>query len=101
MGDRNDWMVYIDGYHRNSDDPKDKAEKELFRLYTGKRGFEGCVRAAFWDELLSSLSDGIIEFGKRLDTIQERGDDEKVLLYFTDGRSASADAGMHSNIPIT
>ncbi|OCL02952.1 putative monooxygenase [Glonium stellatum] len=88
----NDWMVYIDGYHHNSADPNDTEEKELFRLYTGRRGFEGCVRAQFQDELINLLPPDIIEFGKRLERVVDRGDDEKLVLHFQDGDTAEADA---------
>jgi salicylate hydroxylase len=92
----NDWLTYLDGYHHNSSDPNDTEEKLLFRLHTGFRGFEGCVRADFLNELLELVPPGVIEFSKGLDKIEDRGDEEKLTLHFQDGTTATADAGITS-----
>lgn len=86
----NDWLRYLDGYHHTSDEDE---ERLLFQLHTGYRGFEGCVRAHFMDELLKLIPDGIVEFGKGIEDIVDREDGGKVLLRFKDGTSAEADAG--------
>ena len=46
------YYTYVDGYHAQSDDPKDTSEKELFKLYAGDTGFDGCHRAHFLDEMI-------------------------------------------------
>ncbi|KIM94089.1 hypothetical protein OIDMADRAFT_45885 [Oidiodendron maius Zn] len=86
--DPNDWIRYLDAYHHNSEEDE---EVTIFKLYCGRRGFEGCVRADFMNELLKIIPDGIIEFGKSLENIIDRGDDEKVLMQFRDGTTAEAD----------
>lgn len=87
----NDWLQWVDGYNQHSEDPYD--EKLLFKLYAGYKGFEGCHRAHFLDELVKIIPDGVVEFRKRLDTVSERGPEEKLLLNFCDGTTAEADAG--------
>lgn len=87
----NDWLQWVDGYNQYGENPLE--EKLLYKLYAGYRGFEGCHRAHFLDELVKVIPDGVVEFRKRLDTIIERGYDERLLLKFSDGTSAEADAG--------
>lgn len=90
----NDWLQWVDGYNQHSADSND--EKVLFKLYAGYKGFEGCHRAHFLDELVKIVPDGVVEFRKRLDTLCQRGYEEKLLLKFCDGTSAEADAGKHT-----
>ena len=88
------YYTYVDGYHAQSDDPKDMSEKELFRLFAGKTGFDGCHRAHFLDELVKLIPEGVVEFQKRLQSYDIGSDDEEaVTLKFEDGTSATADAG--------
>ena len=84
----NDWLMYLDGYNCEGTE-----EKLLFQLYSGYRGFEGCVRADLVNQLVQLIPPGVIELGKRLKQIVDRSDDEKVLLQFEDGSTAEADAG--------
>lgn len=87
-----EYYTYVDGYHSQNDDPNDMSEKELFRLYAGKTGFDGCHRAHFLDELVKFIPDGTVEFQKRLNSYIVGGDEEKIVLNFEDGTSATADA---------
>jgi salicylate hydroxylase len=87
----NDWLRYLDGYHHTTEDEDE--ERLIFQLYTGFRGFEGCVRAHFLEELLKLIPEGIIHFSKSVENITQRGDDEGVLIHFKDGSTAEADAG--------
>jgi salicylate hydroxylase len=87
----NDWLIYLDAFHHNSEEDE---EATLFKLYTGVRGFEGCVRAHFLNELLELIPAGVIEFGKCIDQIVDHGDDKRVCLQFQDGSTAEADAGI-------
>ena len=86
----NDWIKYLDAYHHSSEEDE---EETIFKLYCGRRGFEGCVRAAYMDELLKIIPDGVVEFGKSIENIVDQGDDKKVLMTFRDGSTAEADAG--------
>ncbi|RHZ67840.1 hypothetical protein CDV55_100828 [Aspergillus turcosus] len=86
----NDWLRYLDGFHHTTDEADE--ETLLYELYTGYRGFEGCVRADFLDELLKLIPDGVIEFGKSIHNILDLEDERRVLLQFEDGSVAEADA---------
>ena len=87
------YYTYVDGYHCESNDPNNTSEKELFQLYAGNTGFDGCHRALFLDELVKFLPADVVEFRKRLDTYIVGGNDEMITLKFEDGTSATADAG--------
>ena len=87
------YYSFVDGYHAQSDDPNDICEKEMFQLYAGKMGFNGCHRAHFLDELAKLIPEGTVEFQKRLDSYIVGGDNEEITLKFEDGTTTTADAG--------
>ena len=90
--DPNDYLSWIDGYNqRRAHDPD--YETPLYKLDSGYKGFAGCRRDQFLEALAHAVPDGVIEFRKRLENIHEKGEDDKVLLTFSDGTSAEADAG--------
>lgn len=96
-----DWFQWVDGYNEVGDDARQSEEKLLWNLYLGERGFEGCNRADFLDELVKSTPAGTVEFQKYLDKIVDKGDAEKLLLTFRDGTTAAADAGaVHNSLII-
>lgn len=96
----NDWLVYLDGYNDNQNPSQE--EEVIFKLYTGVRGFEGCVRAAFMNELLELIPAGVIEYGKSVDRIEDRSENnDRVRIHFQDGSTAEADAGMYLNLLFT
>ena len=84
----NDWLQWVDGYNQQSDTPHDG--KILFKLYAGYRGFEGCHRAHFLDELVKRIPQGVVEFRKKLDNISDKGAGKKLELKFYDATSAEA-----------
>ncbi|KAI0890807.1 hypothetical protein F4806DRAFT_489864 [Annulohypoxylon nitens] len=90
--DPNDWLKYLNAYNDGGEDEDEEEEPLCFQLYAGYRGFEGCVRAHFLDELLQLLPENTIEFGKNIEEVVDQGDDKKVLLKFSDGSTAEADA---------
>jgi salicylate hydroxylase len=54
----NDWLRWVDGFTQptdNDDENDDREEKLLFKIYAGPRGFEGCHRAHFLDELIKLI----------------------------------------------
>ena len=90
--DPNDYLSWVDGYNqRRADDPE--YETPLYKLDAGYKGFAGCRRDQFLEAVGKAVPDGVIEFRKRLENIIERGDEEKIVLTFSDGTSAEADAG--------
>ncbi len=88
----NDYLQWVDGYSQSTREDPRHAEV-LFKLYAGKRGFEGCHRAHFVDALAKFMPEGLVRFGKRLDTVSEPREDGKVDIRFCDGTTARAHAG--------
>jgi len=82
----NDWLMYVDGYRGDQ-------EELLFKIYTGYRGFEACLRAHFMAELLKIIPSEVIQFNKSIEQVVDDGDDKRVLMRFEDGTSAKADVG--------
>jgi salicylate hydroxylase len=88
----NDYLRWVDGYSRpTGHDPRE--ERLLFKLYAGTKGFEGCHRAHFVEALAGLMPEEVVHYSKRLDKIHEKGGNEKMVLTFHDGTTASADAG--------
>ena len=92
-----DWFQWVDGYNYDRENPNHMDEKVIARLYLGERGFEGCRRQDFLEELVKLLPEGSLKYGKGLEMVVDKGDDdEKVLLGFQDGTAEQADVGKHS-----
>lgn len=85
-----DWFQYVDGYNQSE---TGDGEGLLFKVYLGERGFEGCRRTDFLQELAKLLPESCVEFNKNLSTIEEaaKGSDGKIKLIFSDGHCATAD----------
>lgn len=82
-----DWFVWMDG-------GSEKDERVIHKMYLGERGFEGCHRADFLDELVKLMPEGTVQFSKSLAGIVDEEGMDKVRLDFMDGSSAEADAGV-------
>ncbi|OAA36870.1 hypothetical protein NOR_07390 [Metarhizium rileyi] len=86
--DDNDYLRWIDGYNQHRpDDPS--YQRPLAQI--GGAGFCGCRRDQFLEELAKDLPPGVIEFRKRMESL-ELGKEGKVVLAFADGTMAEADA---------
>ncbi|KAL4919046.1 hypothetical protein BDW62DRAFT_200197 [Aspergillus aurantiobrunneus] len=94
-------MQFIDGY---THDPvkhrlpgEDLVGKTLYKLHAGPRGFEGCHRAHFLEQVMKIMPEGVVHLSKRLDVYHlptgEEKDKEngKIKLVFSDGSTAEAD----------
>ncbi|KAL9110681.1 MAG: hypothetical protein Q9227_004858 [Pyrenula ochraceoflavens] len=89
--DPNDWLRWIDGSNQwQNEDPS--YEKMLYKIDAGYKGFEGCRRDMFLEALAKVVPEDVIECRKRLDSLEERGVGEKIVLKFVDGTTAEADA---------
>ncbi|KAJ2988140.1 hypothetical protein NUW58_g4131 [Xylaria curta] len=88
--DPDDYLRWIDGYERHREDPR--KQRLFYKLSAGPRGFEGCRRDQFLESLVKCISPNAVELKKRLETIEDRGEDKKLLLTFRDGTTAEADA---------
>lgn len=92
----NDYLRYHDGYHWDPSDPVNTEDKLLGFLYSGYKGFQGCHRAHLLDELVKSIPDNVVEFGKRFAGYDDGGPGARLLLRFHDGSTAEADAGIYN-----
>ncbi|EER28083.1 hypothetical protein D8B26_006744 [Coccidioides posadasii str. Silveira] len=89
--DPNDYLRWIDGHNQHRKvDPS--YQKMLFKIDAGYKGFEGCRRDRFLEELVKILPADVIQCRKRLDTLEEKEDGGKIRLIFCDGTTAEADA---------
>ncbi|KAE8356276.1 hypothetical protein BDV28DRAFT_154751 [Aspergillus coremiiformis] len=82
----NNNMRFVDGYTHS---PDDTAQKKVYELDTGPKGFEGCHRGEFLSRLVEILPCGV-RWGKRLDAVVEVSGG--VVMRFCDGSIARADA---------
>ena len=85
-----DWFVWMDGGSEHEGEV-------IHKMYLGERGFEGCQRADFLDELVKGLPDGTVRFSKNLAQIMDEDAEDKIKLVFADGTSADADVGMSTH----
>ncbi|KAF5865101.1 hypothetical protein ETB97_005342 [Aspergillus alliaceus] len=90
-GNPNNNMQFIDGYTHRPDEADDMSWKKLYELSTGPKGFEGCHRGHFLEEVMGLIPDGVVKWGKRLERVEEFGVG-RVLLRFSDGSVGRADA---------
>ncbi|PTU22074.1 hypothetical protein P175DRAFT_0477930 [Aspergillus ochraceoroseus IBT 24754] len=96
----NNNMQFIDGYThdalKHGSPGDDLVEKTLYKLHAGPRGFEGCHRAHFLDQVMKLIPDGVVHLSKRLDSYElpeEDSGENKIRLVFCDGTTAEADVG--------
>jgi salicylate hydroxylase len=89
-----DWYYWVDASDYTGEELSEKVDDDLIhKMDLGPRGFEGCHRAAFLDEIVQMLPKERVIFDKSLVNIVDRGG-EKLLLNFADGSMGEADAGM-------
>jgi salicylate hydroxylase len=78
------WFDYVDAYG--------EGEPEVAFTVTNGMGQSGVHRAVFLEQLVKLLPEDIAQFRKRVVSIEEGDADKKVVIHFTDGTSAEADA---------
>ncbi|KAM3083580.1 hypothetical protein ACMFMG_004226 [Clarireedia jacksonii] len=86
-GRKGTWFDFLDGYH----DPKEGEEPKLFFSLLSDQGLNSVHRAHFLDEMVKYIPDGIAQFRKRVEKVEEVANGP-VVLYFADGTTAEADA---------
>jgi salicylate hydroxylase len=95
-------MRWIDGLA-----PEDLRTRPKEQLFDVELGFDedaitrATHRGHFLRELINLLPPDQIKLGKRLDTIVQSGENEKLLLKFYDNTTAETDAGMIPFAPVT
>ncbi|KAE8141919.1 hypothetical protein BDV38DRAFT_295728 [Aspergillus pseudotamarii] len=89
--DPKSYLRWIDGYgQQREDDPM--YQKPLLKLDAGVKGWETVRRDQFLEDLVKVIPEGVVHLRKRLETIDDNENAEKVYLNFTDGTRAEADA---------
>jgi salicylate hydroxylase len=94
--DPNDFLRWIDGYDRGSrtkGQDRETAQKLYYKIDAGYRGFEGCRRDQFLESLVQLLPPDVVDLRKRLNTLEKRESDGKILMTFVDGSVTEATAG--------
>jgi 2-polyprenyl-6-methoxyphenol hydroxylase-like FAD-dependent oxidoreductase len=86
-----DYFYYLDGYNHSDANPEH--EETILKLYLGERGFEGCRRSGFLDELVKLIPAEHVAFDKDLISATETGEHDEIQLSFRDGSTATADIG--------
>lgn len=86
-----DFFNYMDGYRWDKKDPNH--EDTILRLYLGERGFEGCRRSDFLEDIVRHVPGEVVEFNREVVDVVERGENEKLRIIFRDGTSCEADVG--------
>ncbi|KAI8632687.1 hypothetical protein F5Y19DRAFT_491333 [Xylariaceae sp. FL1651] len=79
-----DHLQWVDGLHQGPE------WNIMYRLDCGYRGFEGCHRAHFVDEILKRMDGEIVHFGKKLVSFSDDESQSHVRLDFEDGSTAAA-----------
>lgn len=88
-----DYFYYMDGY--NHTDERPEHEETMLRLYLGERGFEGCRRSDFMNEMVNLIPETHVQFSKELVSVTEREEGGPIDLVFKDGSTSTADVGKY------
>ncbi|KAF2676696.1 FAD/NAD(P)-binding domain-containing protein [Lentithecium fluviatile CBS 122367] len=89
--DPNAYFRWIDGYtEHKKDDPS--YQKLLCKLDAGPKGWEIVRRDHFLENLVKLVPEDAVHLRKRVDDIEQPEDDEKLVMTFSDGSTAYADA---------
>ncbi|GLA57537.1 hypothetical protein AtubIFM54640_003673 [Aspergillus tubingensis] len=63
---------------------------KVYKLYAGPRGFEGCHRGQFLDEVMNLMPEGVVEYNKRVEGY-EYLPSGRIQLGFSDGGRVECD----------
>jgi len=86
-GRKGTWFDFLDGFH----DPKEGEEPKVFFSLLNDEGANSVHRAHFLDEMVKYIPEGIAQFRKRVEKVEEVANGP-VILHFADGTTAEADA---------
>ncbi|KAI1412490.1 putative salicylate hydroxylase [Hypoxylon sp. FL1857] len=92
---------YWDGFNPASKDAAESQDALLFQMSARELDYWGCLRSHFLREMATYLPEGVAKFGKQMESYVDDEGGGKVVLHFTDGTTAEADAvigcdGIHS-----
>ncbi|KAI9045889.1 FAD/NAD(P)-binding domain-containing protein [Aspergillus affinis] len=90
------YMQFVDGYTHdpgNTEVGQELEGRTVHKLHAGERGFEGCHRAQFLEQVMKLMPEGVVELRKRLVRLDEEGGEGgRVQMSFEDGSVEIADA---------
>lgn len=91
-----DWYHWVDASDHTGETAYEHGSQNdlVHRMDLGPRGFEGCHRADFLDEIVSILPTELVKFDKNLEDVVEQGGGGRLSLKFTDGTAEETDVGM-------
>ncbi|TVY85268.1 FAD-dependent monooxygenase tropB [Lachnellula suecica] len=89
--DPKSYLRWIDGYTQHREDDPDY-QKMLLTLDAGINGWETVRRDQFLEDLVKVIPVGVIHLQKRLESIEEKDENDKITIKFIDGTTATADA---------
>ncbi|EHK98550.1 putative Salicylate hydroxylase [Glarea lozoyensis 74030] len=91
-----DWYYWVDASDYSGDGMNGNGLSEdlIHKMDLGPRGFEGCHRAAFLDEIVKLLPVERVVFDKGLVDIVDGENSGKLVLKFSDGTVERADAAF-------
>ncbi|KAI1134064.1 putative salicylate hydroxylase [Hypoxylon sp. FL0543] len=92
---------YWDGFNPTDKRTAESQDALLFQMSARELDYWGCLRSHFLRGMATYLPGGVVKFGKQMETYVDEEGSEKVVLHFTDGSVAEADAvigcdGIHS-----
>lgn len=83
------FIRYFDGFTPGADEAQ-------WQIPAERPDYYGCLRAAFLESLGEEVPEGIVKFGKVLESYEDN-EEGRVLLRFRDGSTAEVDAGRSSS----
>lgn len=83
---------YWDCFHPATKEAAQQESALLFQVSARELSYCGCLRSHLLHKMSSKLPEGIIQFGKQLDSYIDNPESDKVVLQFTDGTTAESDA---------
>jgi len=88
---------YWDGFNPTTKAEAQSEQSLLFQQSARELDYTGCLRSVFLKEMVKALPDGIVKFGKALESWSEGA--EGVELRFADGSIAQTDVGKYQTFP--
>jgi len=95
---RHPYNRYWDGFNPSSKEAAQSEDALLFQMSARELAYWGCLRSLFLKEMAAELPDGVVKFGKQVESYFDDESNEKIVLRFADGSVVEADAGLSTQI---
>lgn len=90
---RHAYNRYWDGFNPTTKEAAEGEHALLFKVSARELSYCGCLRSQLLQEMVRLLPDGLVKFGKRLQTYSHDEMSKRTVLHFADGTVEDADAG--------